>query len=63
MLERIFGNGKSSAAGTVLAVFLGFVLFAPGYFPAVLQDAAKFVALGGAAAMGLWAADPGKKRG
>ncbi len=63
MFDRIIGNWKSSSAGVVLAVFLGFVLFAPQYFPAWLIDVAKYVALGGAAALGLSATDPGKRGG
>ena len=52
---------KTMVTAVALAVVLGFVLFAPQYFPPVVIDFAKFVALGGAAALGLSAKDPGRR--
>ncbi|MEN6534269.1 MAG: hypothetical protein ABFD89_11445 [Bryobacteraceae bacterium] len=53
MRSRIVSNWKTSTAGVALSVFLAFVLFAPQYFPPVIIDVAKFVSIGGAAALGI----------
>jgi hypothetical protein len=62
MFDYIVNHWKTSTAGTALAAFLAFVLFAPQHFPAWLIDVAKFVSVGGTAALGLSARDPREGR-
>jgi len=45
----------------ILAALAAFVEFAPGYFPAILQDVAGFVMIGGLAGLGITAAQVRRK--
>ena len=60
MTNSIKDNPYTSLVGLLLSTLLGFVLFAPQYFPPLALDIAKYISLGGALGLGLSARDPNK---
>jgi len=59
-INHLVDNWKTTGSGTVLTVMLGFVLFAPHYFPPLVVDFMKYLTVAGVLTLGAAARDKKK---
>ncbi|MCC7498333.1 MAG: hypothetical protein IT160_12195 [Bryobacterales bacterium] len=61
-VDLLITHWKTSGSGTVLTVMLGFVLFAPQYFPPLVVDFMKYLTVAGVLTLGVTARDRQKNK-